>query len=60
MDGVKAMQIQKDSQKLDAEWIELVEEAKELGLTVDEIRRYLKNGAIPEGKTEEALVKKVP
>lgn len=31
-------------ENLDLEWVQLVKDAKELGLTVEEIRRFLSGG----------------
>ncbi|SFK17495.1 Anti-repressor SinI [Halobacillus dabanensis] len=33
-------------QKVDCDWVHLLEEARELGLSIDEIREFLRKGTI--------------
>ncbi|WP_246187644.1 anti-repressor SinI family protein [Ornithinibacillus caprae] len=35
-----------ESTKLDYEWVELIKEAKEIGMTVDEVRLFLKEAQL--------------
>jgi DNA-binding transcriptional MerR regulator len=42
-----SMMIQVEDEKLDQEWVSLILAAREMGITIDEIRKFLKNSSSP-------------